>query len=105
MANILPSFDLSISDSLHTYGIISEGEQRINEFLTPVLSAFMTTISKPPLGEAKKAATPCAICDRDGVKDAVKMTQRNLIPSSMHDELRKTKSGSEQIGGGRWPVS
>ncbi|KAI1863442.1 uncharacterized protein JN550_009553 [Neoarthrinium moseri] len=61
---LIPSLDPSITESLQTYGITHEDRQGIDEFLAPVLTAFMTSISKPPPAPSSTKKTVTALVKR-----------------------------------------
>jgi len=113
VADLMPSLDPAIEESLSTYGIVEGAQddttnntktnkgnkssnsknkrnpQGILQVLAPVLSAFITTISTPPPPpiSTKQAAQEagCEICGRDWVN----LTYHHLIPRFVHDKAVK----------------
>ncbi|KAI1258755.1 YisB protein [Xylariaceae sp. FL1019] len=82
IATHLPLLDPDISASLTAYGILHEHVQGINEFLAPVLTAYLTALStKPPATRADA----CEICGRDWVN----LTYHHLIPRFVHAKAVK----------------
>lgn len=87
VATLMPSLDPSIIESLHIYGITDENKQGPNEFLAPVLTSFMTSISTPPPAPSttRSKVTACELCDRDWIP----LTYHHLIPRFVHEKAIK----------------
>ncbi|RYP52684.1 hypothetical protein DL768_002191 [Monosporascus sp. mg162] len=87
VADLLPTLDPSISDSLTAYGITHEAVQGINEFLAPVLTSLVNAISTPPPAPSstKAQAEGCEICGRDWVP----LSYHHLIPRFVHAKAVK----------------
>lgn len=87
VATLVPSLDPSVAESLLTYGITDEEEQGPNEFLAPILTLFMTSISTPPPAPSvtRTKATACELCDRDWIP----LTYHHLIPRFVHEKAIK----------------
>ncbi|KAI0121687.1 YisB protein [Xylariales sp. AK1849] len=87
IATLMPSLEPSVSESLLTYGITDEDKQGVNEFLAPVLTAFLTSISTPPPAPitTKGKVTACELCDRDWIN----LTYHHLIPRFVHAKVLK----------------
>ncbi|KAH7018112.1 uncharacterized protein B0I36DRAFT_335328 [Microdochium trichocladiopsis] len=105
IAELMPSLDPAIEESLAAYGIVdgtstsaSASSNRISnrrnpqglvQVLAPVLSAFITTVSTPPPPpiSTKQAAQEagCEICGRNWVN----LTYHHLIPRFVHDKVVK----------------
>jgi hypothetical protein len=87
VTEMMPSLDPSVAESLLTYGITDESKQGIEEFLAPVLTAFMASISTPPPAPAstKQNVKECEICGRDWVR----LTYHHLIPRFVHAKVVK----------------
>ncbi|KAI0150808.1 YisB protein [Xylariaceae sp. FL1272] len=81
----LPLLDSDIGDSLIAYGIIHENVQGIDEFLAPVLTAYLTAISTKPPPPVSTRADACEICGRDWVN----LTYHHLIPRFVHAKAVK----------------
>lgn len=86
-ATLLPSLAPSVPDSLGAYGITNEASQGVNEFLAPVLTAFVTALATPPPppSATKDQADGCELCDRDWVP----LTYHHLIPRFVHAKAVK----------------
>ncbi|KAI0844906.1 hypothetical protein F5Y00DRAFT_185667 [Daldinia vernicosa] len=84
---ILPTLDPAIADSLSTYSITSEPTQGPDEFLAPILTAFLSSLGTPP--RAPRAtlldADGCELCGRDWVP----LSYHHLIPRFVHDKAVK----------------
>ncbi|KAI1346716.1 hypothetical protein F5Y01DRAFT_308097 [Xylaria sp. FL0043] len=76
----LPNLDPSIADSLAAYRITHEEKQGIEEFLAPVLTAFLTSISTAPPPPSSTRADACEICGRDWIN----LSYHHLIPRFVH---------------------
>ena len=76
----LPNLDPDIAESLSAYGITHEATQSINEFLAPVLTAFLTALSTPPPAPSTTRAEACEICGRDWIN----LSYHHLIPRFVH---------------------
>ncbi|KAI1357868.1 hypothetical protein F5Y08DRAFT_135287 [Xylaria arbuscula] len=76
----LPNLDPDIVESLLAYGITQEATQSINEFLAPVLTAFLTSLSTPPPAPSSTRAEACEICGRDWIN----LSYHHLIPRFVH---------------------
>ncbi|RYC65015.1 hypothetical protein CHU98_g1195 [Xylaria longipes] len=81
----LPSLDPGISDSLTAYGITREEKQGIEEFLAPVLTAFLQALSTPPPPPSSTRADACEICGRDWIN----LSYHHLIPRFVHAKAVK----------------
>lgn len=81
----LPSLDPGISDSLSAYGITREEKQGIEEFLAPVLTAFLQALSTPPPPPSSTRADACEICGRDWIN----LSYHHLIPRFVHAKAVK----------------
>ncbi|KAI1302906.1 hypothetical protein F5Y03DRAFT_191333 [Xylaria venustula] len=76
----LPNLDPGIADSLSAYGITHEQKQGIEEFLAPVLTAFLTLLSTAPPPPSSTRAEACEICGRDWIN----LSYHHLIPRFVH---------------------
>ncbi|KAH8645676.1 hypothetical protein BX600DRAFT_519264 [Xylariales sp. PMI_506] len=100
VAALLPTLDVSVSESLATYGIIDATEQRENgggggdsssssiyEFLAAVLTAMLTVVATPPPppSSTRGKITACELCGRDWID----LTYHHLIPRFVHAKAVK----------------
>ncbi|KAK5625442.1 hypothetical protein RRF57_001158 [Xylaria bambusicola] len=76
----LPNLDPDVAESLSAYRITHEQKQGINEFLAPVLTAFLTSLSTPPPAPSTTRAEACEICGRDWIN----LSYHHLIPRFVH---------------------
>ncbi|KAI0905709.1 hypothetical protein F4823DRAFT_119230 [Ustulina deusta] len=76
----LPNLEPGIADSLTAYGITHEQKQGIDEFLAPVLTAFLTSLSTAPPPPSTTRADACEICGRDWIN----LSYHHLIPRFVH---------------------
>jgi len=85
-SEILNTIDASTADTLYTYAILPPSTQ-LPEFLTPVMTAYLTTLTTapPPPSATRSLATACEICDRDWVP----LTYHHLIPRFVHAKVLK----------------
>lgn len=84
--SILAPLDPSITDSLTTYNILPP-DTTLTEFLTPILTSFIATITATPTPPSltKERATACEICDRSWIP----LTYHHLIPKQAHSKALK----------------
>jgi len=84
--SILTPLDPSITDSLTTYNILPPNTT-LTEFLTPILTSYLSTITTapPPPSETRDLATACEICDRSWIP----LTYHHLIPRGVHAKVLK----------------
>ncbi|KAI0206602.1 hypothetical protein F4808DRAFT_404687 [Astrocystis sublimbata] len=82
---LLPSLDPSISDSLCTYNVLDPSKQGIEEFLAPVLTAFIQALATPPPPPSSTRANACEICERDWIN----LSYHHLIPRFVHAKAVK----------------
>ncbi|KAI6889810.1 hypothetical protein KC318_g14825 [Hortaea werneckii] len=79
----------TISDSLTTYGLISDDASNLDRFFEPVLEQYILTTTSPPpeYTPSITASRPdgCEICDREHLP----LTYHHLIPRQMHDKAVK----------------
>jgi hypothetical protein len=87
IASLLPSLNPSVAESLLTYGITDEDKQGTSEFLAPVLTAFLTSVSTPPPtpSSTRSRVTACELCGRDWIP----LTYHHLIPRFVHSKAVK----------------
>lgn len=85
--HILDSLDVTISDSLITYGIITPPAEDITTLLAPVLTAYLTAITtpSPAASTTRGKITECEMCERDWVP----LTYHHLIPRFVHAKAVK----------------
>ncbi|KAI8624159.1 YisB protein [Xylariaceae sp. FL1651] len=81
----LPLLDPSIGDSLTAYGITHEHTQGINEFLAPVLTAYLTALGTAPPPPSSTRTDACEICGRDWIN----LSYHHLIPRFVHAKAVK----------------
>ncbi|KAI6088289.1 hypothetical protein F4821DRAFT_234184 [Hypoxylon rubiginosum] len=80
--DILPSLDPSVADTLEAYGVTHSPERGVVEFLAPILSSFLSTLSTPPPAPRATLADAegCELCERDWVP----LSYHHLIPRFVH---------------------
>lgn len=97
---ILTPLDPTITESLTTYNIIPRNTT-LTEFLTPVLTAYISTITTPPPppSQTKVLATACDICDRSWIP----LTYHHLIPKGVHEKaLKRGWHTEDQLNNVAW---
>ncbi|KAL2144696.1 hypothetical protein VTI28DRAFT_8634 [Corynascus sepedonium] len=91
-ADLVQTLDPSVPDSLTAYGITAPPPDgppsnlpSATEFLAPVLSAYVESVTTPPPPPAstKAQAEGCEICGRDWIN----LTYHHLIPRMVHDKV------------------
>lgn len=75
----------SITDTLSTYSLLTAPKSDLQSFLTPVLSAYISTATAPPPPWISTRTSACEICDRDWVP----LTYHHLIPRGVHAKVLK----------------
>ncbi|KAI1826388.1 YisB protein [Xylaria intraflava] len=78
----LPALSPSIADSLSAYVVTDENTQGVNEFLAPILTAFLTALATAPPPPSWTRADACEICGRDWIN----LSYHHLIPRFVHDK-------------------
>jgi hypothetical protein len=81
--NLLPP---TINDSLVSYSFLPL-DTSLQEFLTPVLNAYLTALTTPPPPPSmtRNLATECEICSRSWIP----LTYHHLIPKEVHAKVVK----------------
>ncbi|KAI2469128.1 hypothetical protein F4781DRAFT_236193 [Annulohypoxylon bovei var. microspora] len=79
---LLPSLDPSVSDSLSAYAITREPAQGVDEFLAPVLTAYISALASPPPPPRAtlRDALGCELCGRDWIN----LSYHHLVPRFVH---------------------
>ncbi|OTA65800.1 hypothetical protein K449DRAFT_391768 [Hypoxylon sp. EC38] len=85
--SLLPALDPAVADSLSTYGVTREPAQGIDEFLAPILTSYLATLSTapPPPRSTIREADGCEVCGRDWVP----LSYHHLIPRMVHSKAVK----------------
>ncbi|KAL2072205.1 hypothetical protein VTL71DRAFT_11548 [Oculimacula yallundae] len=84
--NILDALPPSITDTLTSYSLLPPN-LTATEYLTPILSTYLTTLLTPPPAPRAtlQQATECEICERGWIP----LTYHHLIPRSAHAKVLK----------------
>ncbi|KAH7369834.1 hypothetical protein BKA65DRAFT_561149 [Rhexocercosporidium sp. MPI-PUGE-AT-0058] len=90
--NILDSLPPSITDTLTTYSLLPH-LKTTTEYLTPILSTYITTLLTPPPPPRTISfqATECEICGRSWIP----LTYHHLIPRGVHAKALKREWHTE----------
>lgn len=75
----------SVSEGLEAYGLIKPPASDLQSFLSPVISAYLTTATAAPPKWAETRVSACEICERDWVP----LTYHHLIPKAVHAKVLK----------------
>ncbi|KAJ5818700.1 hypothetical protein N7474_004291 [Penicillium riverlandense] len=75
---------VEITDSLTVYGIISSPDN-LPDFLSPVLSEYISSVTAAPPVWIQTRAEACEICERDWIP----LSYHHLIPRGVHAKVRK----------------
>lgn len=98
--SILTPLDPSITESLTTYNILPS-ETTLSEFLTPILTAYLSTVTMAPRPPSvtRDQATGCEICDRSWIP----LTYHHLIPRQAHGKaLKRGWHTEDQLNNVAW---
>ncbi|KAI0118053.1 hypothetical protein F4776DRAFT_263659 [Hypoxylon sp. NC0597] len=84
---LLPALDPAVADSLSAYGVTREPAQGVDEFLAPILTAFLSTLgtAPPPPRSTIREAEGCEMCGREWVP----LSYHHLIPRFVHSKAVK----------------
>lgn len=74
-----------VTDSLSAYGLISPPSSDLQTFMSPVLTAYISSVSAPPPKWAETRTSACQICERDWIP----ITYHHLIPKQIHAKVLK----------------
>lgn len=74
----------SVPDTLTTYGLLSSATD-IPEFLSPLLTDYISAVTAPPPIWSTTRTEACEICERSWIP----LSYHHLIPRSVHDKVRK----------------
>ncbi len=86
ITSILNPLPPTITDTLTTYSLLAPN-QTTTEFVTPILTAYFTTLITPPPAayQQRLLATECEICQRSWIP----LTYHHLIPRCVHAKVLK----------------
>lgn len=82
----------SVSDNLEAYGLARPPETDLQSFLSPIISAYVTTATSAPPKWAETRVSACEICERDWIP----LTYHHLIPKAVHAKVLKRGWHDEQ---------
>ncbi|THX02914.1 hypothetical protein D6D18_03898 [Aureobasidium pullulans] len=83
--DLLQPMPLSVSDSLTSYGLLSDPTD-LPRLLEPVFTSYITSrITAPPEFAPSSRATECEICEREHLP----LTYHHLIPRAVHAKVVK----------------
>ncbi|KAL1962479.1 hypothetical protein VTN77DRAFT_9600 [Rasamsonia byssochlamydoides] len=82
--SLTAAIPLSVSESLSVYGIIPEATD-LPDFLRPILSDYISSVTAGPPVWATTRTNACEICDRDWIP----LSYHHLIPREVHDKVLK----------------
>jgi hypothetical protein len=100
MASILDPLPPTITDSLLTYSFLAP-HQTTNEFLTPILTTYISTVltPPPPPSQQRPFVTECEICQRSWIP----LTFHHLIPKGVHEKaLKRGWHTEDQLNNVAW---
>lgn len=85
-SSLLASLPPEITDSLTTYAFLPP-HKTLPEFLTPILTSYIETVTAPPLPMTtqREMASECEICERGWIP----LTYHHLIPREVHAKVLK----------------
>ncbi|KAJ5084456.1 hypothetical protein NUU61_009035 [Penicillium alfredii] len=75
---------VSISDSLAVYSLIPDASD-LPEFLSPILTEYVTSVTAGPPAWASTRTEACEICERDWIP----LSYHHLIPRGVHAKVVK----------------
>jgi hypothetical protein len=82
--SLTTAIPLSVSESLSVYGIIPESMD-LTEFLRPILSDYISSVTTAPPVWANTRTNACEICERDWIP----LSYHHLIPREVHAKVLK----------------
>lgn len=85
-SSLINPLPLAVNDSLISYSLLPPATS-LEEFFTPVLHAYLTTLTTPPPAPSltRNLATECEICSRSWIP----LTYHHLIPKDVHPKAVK----------------
>jgi hypothetical protein len=75
----------TVADTLQAYGLISPPATDTGTFLSPILTAYITSATRPPPAPSATRTTACELCSRDWIP----LTYHHLIPKQIHTKALK----------------
>ncbi|KAI2627569.1 hypothetical protein GGR54DRAFT_420219 [Hypoxylon sp. NC1633] len=99
---LVPALDAAVSDSLAAYAVTREPACGVHEFLAPVVSSYIATVSRapPPPPRATLAdADGCELCGRGWVP----LSYHHLVPRFVHGKaVRRGWHRAEDLQSVAW---
>lgn len=84
LESLTAAVPVTVSESLAVYGIIPESTD-LPDFLRPILSDYISSVTAGPPVWATTRTMACEICDRDWIP----LSYHHLIPKEVHDKVLK----------------
>lgn len=75
----------SVSDTLQSYGLIDPPKSDLQSFLSPIVAAYLSQATSPPVAWAATKTEACEMCERWWVP----LTYHHLIPREVHEKVLK----------------
>ena len=85
LEDLPPRLPPTVTDPLQAYSLISPPTSDTTSFLSPILSAYITSATTPPPAPSATRADHCELCERDWIP----LTYHHLIPRSTHPRVLK----------------
>lgn len=84
LESLTAAIPVAVSESLVVYGIIPESTD-LPDFLRPILSDYISSVTTGPPVWATTRTAACEICDRDWIP----LSYHHLIPRKVHAKVLK----------------
>ena len=84
LESICSTAPVAVTDSLSVYGLIPEAAD-FQEFISPVLTEYVTSVTAGPPAWASTRTDACEICERDWIP----LSYHHLIPRGVHAKVLK----------------
>ncbi|KAJ5254960.1 hypothetical protein N7497_007566 [Penicillium chrysogenum] len=84
LETVFSPIPVSVTDSLLVYGIIPDRADLV-DFLAPVLTEYISSVTTGPPAWASTRADACEICERDWIP----LSYHHLIPRGLHAKVIK----------------
>lgn len=84
LESICSTAPVAVTDSLSVYGLIPEAAD-FQEFISPVLTEYVTSVTTGPPAWASTRTDACEICERDWIP----LSYHHLIPRGVHAKVLK----------------
>jgi hypothetical protein len=85
LESLMAAIPVSVSESLSVYGMIPEPLDLASNFLRPIITDYIASVTTGPPSWASTRTDACEICDRDWIP----LSYHHLIPREVHAKVLK----------------